>query len=355
MIRAETYTINDETLSMISELEEFKGKWKSLRKDIPKDLHKLKVLATIESIGSSNRIEGNKLSDSDVDILLSELKITSFSSRDEEEVAGYAYLLENIYDNYEVISLTENYIKQLHNMLLKYSSKDERHRGEYKKFPNNVVAFDSNGQSLGIVFETISPFETPEKMRELVNDFNTIIANKIIHPIIAISMFIVHFLQIHPFSDGNGRLSRVLTNFLLLKNGYDYILYSSLESIIEKSKAAYYKALRDTQTSFKDNYDYSAWTTFFIKALVKQKRHLEDKISYINSSDTFDSLDTSILDLFSKHQKLTLGEISKLLNRSPNTLKKRITNLCNKEKLIRYGNTKGAWYEKFKKQEYIIS
>lgn len=155
------YTINIDILNKISQIDEFKGEWKALRQMEPEALAHLKRVATIESIGSSNRIEGNKLSDKEIEKLLSNLQTTSFKSRDEEEIVGYAEVSNLILDNYEIIPLNENYIKQLHSILLKYSSKDIRHKGEYKKVSNSVSAFDQTGKEIGVVFETATPFDTP--------------------------------------------------------------------------------------------------------------------------------------------------------------------------------------------------
>ena len=241
------YTINSDILNKISQIDEFKGEWKAIKQMEPEVLAHLKKVATIESIGSSNRIEGNKLSDKEIEKLLSNIQITSFKNRDEEEVGGYAEVSNLIFDDYEIIPLNENYIKQLHSILLKHSSKDAHHKGEYKTLSNSVSAFDQNGKEIGVVFETASPFDTPRLMDELIQWTNHNLENRIIHPIIIIAIFIVHFLAIHPFQDGNGRLSRLLTNLLLLKCGYNYVMYSSLESIIEENKSSYYLALRKTQ------------------------------------------------------------------------------------------------------------
>jgi Fic family protein len=136
------------------------------------------------------------------------LETQSFSSRDKEEVAGYAALMETIFASYEHLSLTENDIKQLHNILLKYSTKDERHRGQYKTLPNNVETFAPDGTSLGIVFETASPFDTPFQMSALVLETQEALVAELTHPLLVIGAFVVRFLAIHPFQDGNGRLSR---------------------------------------------------------------------------------------------------------------------------------------------------
>ena len=195
---------------------------------MPDRLTALRRIATIESIGSSTRIEGAKLSDGEVEALLAGLEIKTFTSRDEEEVAGYAEAMEGVFEHWERITLTENHIKQLHRDLLKYSSKDERHRGEYKTHNNHVEAFGPDGESIGVVFETASPFDTPRLITELVEWAQKILVDRDLHPLITVAIFIVVFLEIHPFQDGNGRLSRILTTLLLLRTGYAYVPYSSL-------------------------------------------------------------------------------------------------------------------------------
>jgi len=174
-----------------------------------------------------------------------------FGSRDEEEVVGYAEVINIVFESYKNIPVTENYIKQLHKILLKYSSKDTRHRGEYKKMPNHVEAFDAEGKSLGVIFETSSPFDTPKEMTALLKWLNREWKEKKLHSLLIIGIFIVDFLAIHPFQDGNGRLARIMTTLLLLKSGYLYVPFSSLESVIERNKDNYYLALRRTQSTFK--------------------------------------------------------------------------------------------------------
>ena len=196
MISLKDIKITTEMLSIISQIDEFKGSWNATLRT-PKKLQSLKKVATIESIGSSNRIEGNILTDKQVETILSNIKKQSFSTRDEQEVIGYADLMENIFDNYELIPFTENYIKQLHKILLSYSSKDEAHRGNYKTLSNSVAAFDMKGKQIGIVFETATPFETPELMRKLISQTRELLEDNALHPLILIALFVVHFLAIH--------------------------------------------------------------------------------------------------------------------------------------------------------------
>lgn len=340
------FSITPEMLSVIGEIDEFKGAWQLFGRLAPERLQVLRRVATIESIGSSTRIEGARLSDGEVEKLLSNLSSYSFISRDEQEVAGYAYVCEEIFQSYEDIGISENIIKQFHGWLLKYSDKDQRHRGEYKKLMNNIEAFDESGKSLGIVFETASPFETPLKMEKLVSWTQEQLEEKSLHPLLIIGIFVVTFLAIHPFQDGNGRLSRILTSLLLLKTGYLYISYSSLESVIERNKESYYLALRRTQGSLKsEEPDFTPWLIFFLRALQKQKIHLEQKISREKVLNLYlPELASQIVTLVQEHGRLKISEIEKLTKANRNTLKKHLAELVRKGSLERLGKGKATWY-----------
>ena len=339
--------ITSQMLAQIAELDEFKGAWTGFSSLRPEQLKALKRVSTIESIGSSNRIEGNKLSDAEVEKLLSRINRKSFKSRDEEEIAGYAELMDTVFDNYTVIPLSENYIKQLHRILLKYTGKDARHRGEYKKISNSIAAYDSGGKEIGIVFEAASPFDTPRFMEELTEWMRKNLDDPFLHPLIVIGVFVVHFLAIHPFQDGNGRLSRALTAMLLLKKGYDYVSYSSIESIIEASKEGYYRALRRTQKYiWSGKVNYETWLSFFLTALQKQKRHLESKIKTMTGDDIkLTRNQKAILELFDGNQELGSSEIAAKLDMNIETVKKNLKSLTDSGYLLKHGATKGAWYE----------
>lgn len=279
MINIDTIQITPTILRLIAHIDEFNGKWRVIGNLHPEWLNSLRHIATIESVGSSTRIEGATLSDKEVEVILSGVGVQTYQSRDEQEVAGYEYVMQEIFASWRDIPFTENYIKQLHAMLLRYSDKDVRHRGEYKKFPNHVEAFDASGKSLGIIFHTATPFETPQKMHELIHWTRTALEDKILHPLLVIGIFAVVFLAIHPFQDGNGRLSRILTTLLLLQSGYSYVVYSSLESIVEANKDSYYLALRRTQATLKDVHpDWAPWLVFFLHTLHEQTRRLQKKI-----------------------------------------------------------------------------
>ncbi len=337
--------ITPEILNLIAKIDEFKGAWMAIGNLAPDRLNSLKHVATIESIGSSTRIEGVKLTDREIEALLSGLDKKSFGSRDEQEVAGYADAMNIVFESYSEIPFTENYIRQLHQILLQYSSKDGRHRGEYKKLPNHVEAFDSDGKSLGVIFETSSPFDTPRDMTLLLTWTIGQLEEKTLHPLLIISVFVVHFLAIHPFQDGNGRLSRVLTTLLLLKNGYLYVPYSSLESVIEKNKDSYYLALRRTQGSFKfDNPDYMPWLLFFLNALDAQKEILSRKVERENVFAKLPKLSLQIIEIVKDHGELSISEIESVTKANRNTIKKRLAELVRNNYLIKQGQGKGTRY-----------
>ena len=340
-------TITNEILNLISEIDEFKGKWQAINTLSPDRLKMLKKSATIESIASSTRIEGVQLTDAQVETLLSKVRKKSFKSRDEEEVVGYSDAMDFILESFEDLKITENHIKQLHAILLKHSSKDIRHRGEYKKLDNHVVAIDAKGKEVGVIFKTTTPFKTPMKMADLIEWTNKAFELKEIHPLIITGIFIVVFLAIHPFQDGNGRISRILTNLLLLKLGYSYIQYSSLESIIEDNKDAYYKNLRDCQITLEaKKIKFENWILFFLKSLKKQKDNLEKKVKAEKIlQENFGELHLEILKVLKNHNRLAVSEIQRLSGANRNTLKVKLRELVEMKKIKTFGKGRGVVYE----------
>lgn len=347
-MKTESLKITPEILSLISELDEFKGAWRALGTLAPERLSALRKVATIESIGSSTRIEGSKLSDKEVERLLSSLRIERFETRDEQEVAGYAEVMETVFAGADAIDLTENHVRQLHRDLLIHSVKDERHRGNYKTNANHVSAFDEDGNEIGILFETAMPFDTPRLMTELVQWTQNGLEERHLHPLLVIAIFIVVFLEIHPFQDGNGRLSRVLTTLLLLRSGYTYVSYSSLESVIEQTKESYYIALRKTQGTIRsDDPAWQPWIVYFLRALQQQKKRLEKKIEHERIViDTLPELSIEILELAKERGKITIGQIVKITTANRNTVKKHLQSLVSANHLSQHGRGKGTWYSR---------
>lgn len=345
-LKTDSLSITPEILALIAEIDEFKGAWRALGTLAPERLSALRRVATIESIGSSTRIEGAKLSDKDVERLLTNIEIRKFDTRDEQEVAGYAEVMEAIFAHFDAIDLTENHIKQLHRDLLALSGKDERHRGNYKTNPNHVSAFDETGKEIGIVFETVTPFDTPRLMEELVAWTTKALDEKALHPLLVIGVFTVTFLEIHPFQDGNGRLSRILTTLLLLRAGYAYVPYSSLESVIENSKEGYYLALRQTQRTIRSpKPNWQPWTVYFLRALQQQKCRLEKKIERERIvMATLPELSLQIIEAIRDRGRMTISEIVKLTGANRNTVKKHLAALTAANHITQQGIGKGTWY-----------
>jgi Fic family protein len=345
-INTDTILITPEILALIAEIDEFKGAWRALGTLAPERLSALRRVATIESIGSSTRIEGSKLTDRDVERLLANLEIKSFTTRDEQEVAGYAEAMDLVFRAWEDLKITENHIRQLHRDLLVYSEKDAWHRGNYKTSSNSVAAFDENGKQIGIVFETATAFDTPRLMTELVGWLTSEQEQRRLHPLLVIAVFTVVFLEIHPFQDGNGRLSRILTTLLLLQAGYAYVPYSSLESVIEQSKEGYYLALRQTQGSIRSGApNWQPWMIFFLRALQQQMKRLATKVErekFVLPS--LPELSLRILDHAREHGRVSMGDIIKLTGASRNTLKQQLRQLVEKGYLIRQGGGRTTWY-----------
>ena len=339
--------VSREILGLIAEIDEFKGAWLAFGRLAPERLSRLRHVATIESVGSSTRIEGARLSDPEVERLLSAIDVGSFTTRDEQEVAGYAHTMNAVFTAWEAIDLTENHVRQLHRDLLKHSEKDESHRGSYKALPNHVEALGPGGTRLGVVFETAAPFDTPRLTAELLAWTRTGLTRPAdLHPLLVIAVFVVAFLAIHPFQDGNGRLSRILTILLLLRTGYAYVPYCSLESVIEQSRDAYYLALRRTQRTLRTaEPDWDPWLTYFLTALRRHKRHLHEKIEYERlTMGDLPELSLRILELARDHGRVTIRAAAAATGTSRNTIKDHMRRLTRSGRLTRHGSGRGTWY-----------
>ncbi len=346
MLNTGTIQITPEILRLVARIDEFKGAWRALGTLEPDRLVALRRVATIESIGSSTRIEGSRLSDREVEKLLSKIEIQPLATRDEQEVAGYAELMDLVFSSWQDISFKESHLRQLHQILLRHSEKDSWHRGNYKTHPNPVAAFDESGGQIGIVFQTASPFDTPRLMAELVAWVNQEREATSLHPLLIIALCVVVFLEIHPFEDGNGRLSRVLTTLLLLQAGYAYVPYSSLESVVEQSKEAYYLALRQTQGTIRmAEPDWQPWLLFFLRSLAEQVRRLEKKVEREKIVlAAMPELQLQIVEFAREHGRVTIGEAIKLTAASRNTLKQHFRALVERGVLDQHGSGRGVWY-----------
>ena len=340
------FQTNQKILNLISQIDLYKGKWNIIEKQENTYLKELKKIATIESIGSSTRIEGGTLTDNEIEELLNNIKITKLKTRDEQEVIGYYDTLVIIYENYDNIRLSENYIKQLHQYLLKYSDKDARHRGKYKSLSNKVVA-NYPGGIQKVIFNTTDVHLVQNEMNDLINWTNEQFEKDEIHPLIIIANFIYEFLSIHPFQDGNGRLSRLLTTLLLLQQGYLFIQYVSFENLIEKTKKEYYQALMEAQKNRnKENENISKWTLYFLDKLRILTQILDAKYDVFKSKGGYlNERQKEIKEYLTKNQPLKISDIAKKFkNININTIKKDLQYMKKEQIIQSIGKGKGTVY-----------
>lgn len=331
---------------LLSVVDTFKGSWQELENKEAKYLKELRQMATVASVGSSTRIEGVKMTDEEIGKLLKNVKINKFEKRDEQEVIGYYEALKVILENYNEIELIERYIHQMHGILLKYSAKDVSHKGQFKQFSNKVVANYPDGTQK-VIFNTTEPHLTKLEMDELFQWTNTAIKEEEIHPLIIIGIFIYEFLSIHPYQDGNGRMSRLLTTLLLLKQNYKFVQYISFEHVIESRKDEYYLALMQGQKDrYTENEKIDLWLTFFLECMVNLTEKLSTKYAiYNNLKLILNSRQKEILALINKEKTIKIGNINTaLLNVSRNTIKKDLTFLLNKRLILKTGMGRGVQY-----------
>ncbi len=333
-----------ELVSAIAALDHFCGHWRKMQEIRAERLAQLRQVTTIESTASSTRIEGADLTDAEVARVLEGVSVDSFRARDEEEVRGYGELLTLIYDSHAAIPLTGNHLKQLHGILLKYSSKDERHRGHYKTLPNDVVR--KRGDVVEeVLFRTATPFDTPRLMTELIAATAAALEERSLHPLVVIARFVVDFLAIHPFQDGNGRLARALTTLLMLRAGYDYVPYASLERVIEDNKQKYYAALRESQLAMRSNpSDFGEWLFFFLRALGAQQRSLESKLKIEREMLELSDIQQKIADLVAARVRMTAEEIRLELGITSRAVRYHLGMLMRRSILAARGSRRGRYY-----------
>ena len=330
----------------LSAIDTFKGNWKSVENKKGRYLKELRKIATVESIGSSTRIEGATITDKEVEKLLKSIKITRLTTRDEQEVVGYYDSLQTILEHYEGIDITERYIHQLHGMLLKHSDKDQFHKGRYKTLSNQVVANYPDG-SKKIIFKTAEPHLVEPEMQELIQWVNDRITINDMHPLMVAGVFVYEFLSIHPYQDGNGRLSRLLTTLILLKFGYEFVQYVSFEHIVETKKEAYYRALMDGQKNrYKKDERIDLWMFFFLECLNTLVKRLEEKYNTLNKlSLGINERQQKIIAFIKKNKSAQLSDVESALEiYSKNTLKKDLSKLLDEGLLIRTGAGRSVRY-----------
>lgn len=340
------FKTNQQIIKLISYIDSFKGKWKIVEQKENVYLKELRKIATIESIGSSTRIEGAQLTNEEIKELLDNMEITKLKTRDQQEVVGYYDVLEIIFESFADISISKNYMQQLHQRLLKYSTKDDRHRGNYKNLSNKVVANYPDGAQK-VIFNTTEPHLVEKEMTDLINWTNQQLILNEIHPLVIVGLFIYEFLSIHPFQDGNGRLSRLLTNLLLLKNDYQFIQYISFENLIEQKKKTYYEALMDGQKDRNTESErINSWIIFFLTSLETLIQRLEQKYDVFKSKGGYlNERQKRIKDFIEKEQPIKLADLAKAIPEiSIHTLKKDLQYLKTEQIVDSIGKNRGTIY-----------
>lgn len=336
-----------EIWSKITKIDELKGRWIAGAQLSPQILGRLKRSVLITSTGASTRIEGARLSDEDIEKLMRGIDIQKFADRDKQEARGYFELLENVFDSWRSVKFSENTIKHFHQELLKYVEKDRDHRGEYKKKENQVQMINAAGKSVGVLFDTTPAYLTPKEMQELAEWTESTLADKKYHPLLIIGNFLVEFLQIHPFQDGNGRLSRILTNLLLLKEGYLYMPYVSHEKLIEDNKPDYYIALRQSQKTFRtENETIIPWLDFFLAIFLRQSELAIDLLSKENIERLLTQKQLAVWDYLQKVDSATPREISVQTKVAYPTVRQAIDKLMRFKKIERIGQGRSTSYRK---------
>jgi Fic family protein len=333
--------------SRIAQIDELKGQWIAGSRLSPQLLGRLKRSVLVTSTGASTRIEGAKLSDEDIEKFMKGISIQKSSDRDRQEVKGYYELLQNVFDSWKRLKFSESAIKHFHKEMLKYVEKDIRHRGEYKKQENKVQMIDEAGKSIGVLFDTTPAYLTPKEMLELVEWTQDAFNNKNHHPLPVIANFLVEFLQIHPFQDGNGRLSRILTNLMLLQSGYLYMPYVSHEKLIEDNKPEYYMALRKSQKTFKTKKeDIVPWLDFFLTVFLKQSKMAVELLSKEDIEKILSYKQIAVWQYLNQVKEATAGEIAKQTKVARPTVSQAIDKLLQLKRIERLGLGRSTRYRK---------
>lgn len=343
--------LTQEILAKIAKIDQFQGLWQGSLRLSPQILGRLKAWVIITSTGASTRIEGAKMTDEEIARFLRGLKSKRPKSRDEQEVAGYADLIGRIFDNWKTIKLSEGWILQFHSILLHFSEKDKTHKGKYKDIPNAVVMTNKQGEQV-VLFEPTPPHLVKKEMLEAIEWANERLEKKSIHPILVIANFVFEFLAIHPFKDGNGRLSRALANLLLLENGYSYVPYVSLDEIIEETRTEYYLALRATQKKHKTEYeDITPWVEYLLSVLFEQSERARKLMESDQPEKLLSEKQTQVHRLFEGDRELGVSEIDKLLKgKIPQaTIKQALSRLVALKLLERIGQARSTRYKKLDK------
>ena len=326
-------------------IDRLKGQWLSGAKLSPQVLGRLKKSVLVTSTGASTRIEGSKMSDEDIERMIRGIYIQNFQNRDKQEVKGYYELLLNVFSSWKTIKFSESTIKHFHKELLKYIDKDKEHRGEYKKIDNKVHMVNELGESVGILFDTTKAYLTPKEMQELAEWTIAALEKQSYEPLVIIGNFLIEFLNIHPFKDGNGRLSRILTNLLLLRSSYLFMPYISHEKLIEDNKPEYYISLRKSQKTLRTKKpDISYWLDFFLDIILKQSQMAVELLSEENIEKLLSKKQLLVWEYLQSVEEATPLVIVKETKVKRPTVNQVLVKLLQLEKIERIGLGRGTRY-----------
>jgi len=339
-----TFQINIdwELIRLISQIDRFDASWTSIEKKEGQSLKLLKSIATVRSVGASTRIEGSKMSDEEVEVLLKDIDITKIEDRDSQEVIGYFETLDLITELYDDININESGLKNLHNILLKHSEKDDWHKGDYKQHSNAVEAQLPDGTKQIIFQTTDEGYPTQDAMRLLIDWYKK---DNATHPLVKCALFAYDFVSIHPFQDGNGRLSRLISTLLLLKSGYNWIQYVSFEHEIESRKTEYYRVLRNCQAQ-RPNENATEWVNFFLNALKNIQEQLMKKLDFKGIETKLSPREKSILTFIDNNAGCKSGGIAKRLGIPSPTVKRILPELLKKNLIEKHGIGPGTNYSR---------
>jgi len=338
--------LSQDILAKIAKIDQFKGLWQGSLRISPQILGRLKSRVIITSTGASTRIEGVKMTDEEIARFLRGLGAKAPKGRDEEEVAGYADLIGRVFDNWKTIPLTEGWIMQFHDILLQFSTKDKDHKGTYKSTDNTVIMENDRGEEI-ILFAPTPPYLVEAETRTAIEWVTQELKDGGVHSLLVIANFIFEFLAIHPFQDGNGRVSRALTNLLLLRAGYGYVPYVSLDEIIEKTKAEYYLALRATQKNHKtETEDVAPWVEYFLTILTEQTERARTIMDEDQPEKLLSEKQTDIFKLFGESTALSVADVVAHFNGTMQreTIKQALARLVTLKLLERIGQGRGTRY-----------
>ena len=338
-----------EIWAKIARIDELKGQWIAGAKLNPQVLGRLKRSVLITSTGASTRIEGARLSDEDIEKLMRGISMQKFRDRDKQEVKGYYELLQNVFASWKSIKFSENTIKHFHKELLKYVEKDKHHWGEYKKRENKVEMVNAEGKFVGTLFDTSPAYLTPKEMLELVEATQNAFKESKYHPLLIVANFLIEFLNIHPFQDGNGRLSRIITNLLLLQAGYLYMPYISHEKLIEDNKPDYYIALRKSQKTLKTSRaNIVSWLDFFLSIILKQSKMAVELLSQENIEKLLSVKQLAVWQYLQSVKEVSPGEIAKETKIARPTVNQALDRLLRLKRIERIGLGRSTRYRKIK-------